>query len=109
MSTENDVIFYDLEKVRFIVKDACDLEIIYAFEDLVFSEHGLFIIRFPEKGDQPLECWFNKECLEQNRVNIFNSLAKSGNLNGTDIAYKGKFEMKQKENKEEFDITFESI
>lgn len=34
---EKNVQFYELEKVRFIVKDACGIDIAYAYEDLVFS------------------------------------------------------------------------
>lgn len=105
---EKNVQFYELEKVRFIVKDACGIDIAYAYEDLVFSEHGLFIIQFQE-NEKELGCWFNKECLEPNKVQMFNSLAKSATLNGLELKYKGKFEMSQKPGKEEIDIQFRAV
>ncbi len=109
MKVQTEVQFYELEKVRFITKDACGLDIAYAYEDLVFSEHGLFIIQFSKDGGNILDCWFNKDCIELNRINMFNSLAKSATLNGMEMSYKGKFEMTQKEGKEEIDIKFDKI
>ena len=55
---------YELEKVRFIIKDACGLDVAYAYDDLVFAEHGLFIIQFTDKAGNQLGCWFNNEILE---------------------------------------------
>ena len=107
-TTKNKIEFYELEKVKFIVKDACGIDIAYAYEDLVFSEHGLFIIQFQE-NEKELGCWFNKECLEQNKVQMFNSLAKSATLNKLELKYKGKFEMSQKANSEEIDIQFNEV
>jgi hypothetical protein len=37
---------------------------------------------------------------------MFNSLAKSSTLNGLELKYKGKFEMSQKDGKDEIDIQF---
>lgn len=107
MKEQTEIEFYELEKVRFITKDACGLDIAYAYEDLVFAEHGLFIIQFPNEGGKVLNCWFNKDCIELNRVNMFNSLAKSATLNGLEISYNGKFEMIQKDGLEEIDIKFD--
>jgi len=107
-TTENKIEFYELEKVRFIIKDACGIDIGYAYEDLVFSEHGLFIIQFLENSKE-LGCWFNIECMEPNKVQMFNSLAKSATLNGMELRYKGKFEMSQKDSSEEIDIKFREL
>ena len=107
MNTESTNELYALEKVRFIIKDACDIDIAYAYDDLVFSEHGLFIIQFLDKDGAELACWFNQDCIEQNKVAIFNSLAKTATLNSSNISYKGKFQMQQKESSEEIDIKFE--
>jgi len=104
-TTKDKIEFYELEKVKFIVKDACGIDIAYAYEDLVFSEHGLFIIQF-QPNSKELGCWFNKECIETSKVTMFNSLAKSCTLNGMELKYKGKFEMSQKDGKDEIDIQF---
>ena len=101
--------FYDLELVRFLIKDGCRLDIAYAYEDLVFSEHGVFILQFIGESSQNFNCWFNKDCKENERINILNSLMKSANLNGFEINYKGNFKMSQKEDSEEIDLHFERI
>ncbi len=98
--------FYELEKVRFIIKDSCGLEIAYAYEDLVFSEHGLFIIQFDKNKSNVLYCWFNKDRMDADRYSMFKSLTSSSNLNGMKISYKGKFEMKQKEGEEQISLKF---
>ena len=104
---EQKVPFYDLERVRFLIKDGCGLDIAYAFEDLVFSEHGIFILQFVGESSQNLFCWFNKDCFENDRKTMFASLMKSAQLNGFELTYKGKFSMIQKENSEEIDLHFE--
>jgi hypothetical protein len=98
--------FIELEKIRFIVKDACGIDIAYAYDDLVFSEHGLFIIRFVDKEGNKLDCWFNNEMIESKEILMFDSLKKTAKLNGSDITYKGRFVMKQEEGSEEIDIEF---
>ena len=101
--------FYDLELVRFLIKDGCGLDIAYAYEDLVFSEHGLFILQFIGESSQNLDCWFNKDCFENDRKTMFASLMKSAHLNGFELNYKGKFRMVQQENSVEIDIRFEKV
>ena len=101
--------FYDLELVRFLIKDGCGLDIAYAYEDLVFSEHGLFILQFIGESSQNFNCWFNKDCYESDRKTIFTSLMKSAHLNGFELNYKGKFTMSQKEDSEEIDLKFEKV
>lgn len=103
---KNKVRFYELEKARFIIKDACGLDIAYAYEDLVFSEHGLFIIQFDEQSEKIMNCWFNKDCIETDQINLINSLVNTAKLNQIEITYKGKFEMIQKDNEEKIDIHF---
>lgn len=109
-STRQDkIVFYELEKVRFILKDGCGLDIAYAYEDLVFSEHGLLIIQFDGRSADTLFCWFNQDCIEADRHSLFKSLTTSATLNGINIIYKGKFEMKQKEDTEEILLNFNEI
>jgi len=109
LSKAPKVPFYDLELVRFLIKDGSGLDIAYAYEDLVFSEHGIFILQFIGESSQNFDCWFNKDCKENDRINILKSLMKSANLNGFEISYKGNFTMSQKEDSEEIDLHFEKI
>jgi len=105
---EKKIEFYNLEKVRFIIKDGSGLDIAYAYEDLVFSEHGIFIFQFDKNTTSTFFCWFNKDCIEKDRIILLNSLIKSAVLNKTEIIYKGKFEMIQKED-EEISVNFIEI
>jgi hypothetical protein len=98
--------FYELEKAKFIIKDACGLDIAYAYEDLVFSEHGVFILQFADTTSNNMYCWFNAECIENERISVFESLTRTGKLNKTKIEYKGQFEMTQKDGEEQIDIRF---
>jgi len=100
---------YELEKLRFIIKDACGLDVAYAYDDLIFAEHGLFLIQFQDKAGTQLACWFNNEILETEEINMFDSLVKTASLNNVVITYKGRFMMKQKSGNEEIDIEFVDI
>lgn len=86
--------FFNLEKIRFIIKDATNLDIDYAFEDLIFSENSVFIIQYDKKNEDKCFCWFNNECNIDDRHLLFKSLTTSSNLNNMKIIYKGTFEMK---------------
>ena len=97
---------YELEKVRFIIKDACGLDIAFAYDNLVFAEHGLFLIQFLDFEGSRLACWFNNEIIETEEIRMFDSLAKTSSLNNTKIIYNGRFSMKQKKGKENIDIEF---
>ena len=107
-SLTNKIEFFNLEKIRFIIKDGSGLDTAYAYEDLVFSEHGIFIIQFDANNTNSFFCWFNKDCMDSNRISILDSLIKSAALNKAEIIYKGKFEMIQKED-EQIAINFMNI
>ena len=106
IAPEKEVKFYELEKARFIIKDATELDVAYAYEDLVFSEHGIFILQFDKKKADSFICWFNKDCLETERHLIFKSLTNTASLNKIKLVYQGKFEMIQKDGEKEIDIKF---
>ena len=107
-SPVNSIQFFNLEKVRFIIQDGSGLDIAYAYEDLVFSEHGIFIFQFDITNVNTFFCWFNKDCIENDRISLLNSLMKSAILNKSEIRYKGKFEMIQKED-EQISVNFIGI
>jgi len=101
---EEPVIFRNLDKVRFIIQEATNLDVGYAYEDFVFSEHGLFIIRFNDEDDNILYCYFNKDCIKAKRKQLLTDLTNIAFLNGVKIIYKGKFEMEQLEGLDEFEL-----
>jgi hypothetical protein len=97
---------YPLEKVRFIIKDACGIDVAYAYDDLVFAEHGLIVVQFLDKSGDNLACWFNSEMQEIHQVKLMDSLIKTATLNKITLSYKGRFAMQQKPGSEEIDIEF---
>lgn len=106
ITPNKEVKFYALEKARFIIKDATNMEVAYAYDDLVFSEHGIFILQFHKQLPNTFLCWFNTDCVESERFGMFKSLTTTAGLNKTKIVYKGKFEMGQAEGAEEISIKF---
>ena len=106
LAPENKIVFYELEKVRFIMKDATGLDVGYAVEDLVFSEHGIYIIQFDGTDANKLLVFFNHECIESKRQLLLGKLVESAKLNGVKIVYKGKFEMTQAEGEENIQLRF---
>lgn len=99
-------ILYPLEKVRFIIKDACQLDITYVYDDLVFAEHGVFLLQFMNPEGTQLACWFNNETTESDEIRIFDSLVRTASLNDCSITFKGHFSMEQKAGTDEIDIKF---
>ncbi len=97
---------YELEKVKFIIKDATGLDIAYAYDDLVFAEHGLFLLQYLDNESTQFACWFNAEVYEKEEIKIFDSLVKTALLNKSTITYKGRFCMKEKVGSEEIEIEF---
>ncbi len=88
-----EVFFFDLEKVRYIIKDATGLDVSYAYEDLVFSDDAVFIVQFHKINKHSLFCWFNTECFESERKVMMASLKLSAKLNGKILHYCGQFDL----------------
>lgn len=97
---------FSLEKARFIIKDATKLDISYAYEDLVFAEHGLFLLQFCNPEGTQFNCWFNHEINETDEIKMFDSLVKTASLNTAEITYKGHFNMDQHPRSEQINIQF---
>ena len=104
VSTE--IKFFDLDKVRFIMKDAIGLDVGYAYDDLVFSEDAVFIMQFDQDDSNIFYCYFNHECHEPNRIAMLAELNVSAQLNGVTIVYKGKFELQMSDKTDSFAIKF---
>jgi hypothetical protein len=96
----------DLEKIRFIIKEATGLEIAYAYDDLVFSEYGVIIIQCVAIIENKLFCYFHKDCLSEDMRQMMENLNDVSQLNGVSIEFVSKFDMEQVAGKEEFQIKF---
>jgi len=98
------MIFRDLEKVRSIVKAATDLDISYAYDDLVFPDHAAFMIQFDDSNVDNYYCYFYEDCDSRSKDSIFTKLTEVCNDNNKTLELKGIFNLKQKG--EEVEICF---
>ncbi len=98
------MIFRDLEMARALIKDATGLDVMYAYEDLVFPEHGAFIIRFDDSNSNNFMCYFHEECIENESKQIFDNLREICTANKCTIESKGSYRYKQKG--ENFEVHF---
>lgn len=88
--------FRNLETVRQIVKEATGLDIMYAYEDLVFPEHAAFMIQFDDANPKNLFCHFHMDCNPNNKTDIFSNLKQTASNEKITIEEKGFFKLQQK-------------
>lgn len=98
--------FRDIDKVKFIVHDATGLDIMYAYDDMVFPEHGVFLIRFSEEDPAVIFCHFHEDCPDNEKTPIFSSLKISSELNGYKIIEGNQYKLSPK-NESEIEIKFQ--
>ena len=96
--------YKDLEKVRAIIKDATDLNIIYTYNDLVFPEHSKFIIQFDSEKENNFFCYFRDNCSIQEQEDILSNLIIASHQRNCTLLSEGAFELNQKG--EEVEIQF---
>ena len=98
------MIIRDLEKVRVILKEATDLDIAYAYDDLVFPEHAAFLIQFDDTSENNYFCYFHQDCLPESKTEIVSNLSQSLKKHRSTLVSKGLFLLEQKG--EEIEIRF---
>lgn len=101
-----DIVFHNLDKIKFLISDATGLDVAYAYEDLVFAEHGLFIVQFDRSNTDKVGIWFQQDIEDGSRKEFLKSLKTTADLNSMQITFKGFFEMNQKPGTEEIDLKF---
>ena len=97
--------FRPLGKVREMIQ-SIGLDISYAYDDLVFADHSLFIIQFDDKKSNFLKLFFNVDCEAQELKRIEKLLGAEAQLAGLIIEKKGTFSLQQKVEEEELELTF---
>jgi hypothetical protein len=90
------MIFRDLERIRLVVKDATNLDIAYAYDDLVFPEHAAFLIQFDDQTKSNYFCYFHVDCLPDAAAEILANLTNSCKKHSSSLVSKGSFTLKQK-------------
>jgi hypothetical protein len=99
-----DMNYRDLEKVRGIIMEATSLDVVYAYDDLVFPEHAAFMIQFDDSNENNFFCYFHKDCIGDNQKTLFTSLQNASHEKRCTLVSSGAFELKQKG--EEIEINF---
>ena len=97
--------FRPLGEVRDIVQ-ATGLDISYAYEDLVFSDHSVFILRFADEATKKLYLYFNSACIEPEANALTEKLITAGKGMGFEILKAGSFTLTQASEIEEIEIKF---
>ena len=100
-----EVPFRPLGKVMEIASST-GLEITYAFDDLFFSEHSVFVIRFDKEKEDKLNLYFNQQCEKKTANAIKQKLFEAAAQQKVQLLEIGKFNLKPIEGKEEIEIEF---
>ena len=95
----------NLDKIRYILKEAVGQDISYAYDDLVFPEHTAFLLQFDDSNENNLFCYFHKDCIPDDRQQISEKLYNVCTDEKCTLTLKGAFELTQKEG-EELEIQF---
>jgi hypothetical protein len=96
--------FRDLKKVRDIIMKATSLDVAYAYEDIVFPEHAVFMIKFDDTNENNFFCYFRIDCIGDDQKKLFTSLQNASHEKKCTIVSLGTFDLKQKG--EEIEIKF---
>jgi hypothetical protein len=94
-----------LGKIRDIVQST-GLDISYAYDDLVFSDHSVFILRFDADTPHSLYLHFNSDCNQKESERLKKVLMIAGKIGGFVMVNAGLFSVEQSEEKEEIQIRF---
>jgi hypothetical protein len=95
-----------LGKIDNIVRST-GLEMSYAYDDLVFSDHSVFILRFDDKVTTHLHLYINTECDKKEALLFENQLRNASEIEGLTIETLGSFTINQLEGKNEVEIHFQ--
>jgi RecJ-like exonuclease len=92
------VSFRPITKIQCLL-DHIGFSITYAYDDLVFVEHNVFLLQF-EKGNEHIALFLNVQSDQDKREKLIKNLQKAGSACELTVAYKGLFSLEQKDNNE---------
>jgi len=95
--------FRDLGKVQGALTEI-GIEVAYAYDDLIFTEHNTFLLRFDDECDNNLFLHFNKDCTET--LGISKILNFKFESIGYTLTKDKNYDIVPKQEKEEFDVVF---
>jgi len=102
------VLFRPLNKAAELV-EASGLEVTYAYDDLVFAEHSVFILKFDDVNDKNFHLYFNIDCPAADKDQIFSLLSTKAAEMNVFIIQDGTFKMASNEQTEEIEILFNEM
>ncbi|MBN2530879.1 MAG: hypothetical protein JXR76_31120 [Deltaproteobacteria bacterium] len=85
-----------LEKIRAIIKEATDLDISYAYDDLVFPDHSAFLIQFDDSNPDHYFCYFHEDMNPDDKAKLTENLHLACQMHKCSVTFKGAFNLKQK-------------
>lgn len=97
--------FRPLSEILEIVQQT-GFDISYAYDDLLFSDHNVFIIRFDETNEKRLWLHFNHECEPAASKSIYKKLKELALAMELELINGSLFSVEQVEGKEEIELKF---
>jgi hypothetical protein len=97
--------FHPLDKAIEIA-ESTGLEVTYAYEDLVFSEHSVFILQFDNLNASQLFLFFNCNCIASTVNDFTLKMTNKAIEIGLKLINKGTFSLSPVEGKDELEIVF---
>lgn len=85
-----------LEKIRTIIREATDLDISYAFDDLVFPDHSAFLIQFDDDNVDNYFCYFHQDMIPEEKVKLTENLTMACEMHKCTLTPRGAFNLKQR-------------
>ena len=86
--------------------DDLHLEVVHAYDDLLFVEHNLFLVQFDDRQQRNFKVFFNVECEDGTAARLEQALSSSARARECSIENCGKFELVAPEGASEFQVRF---
>ena len=83
-----------------------DLQVTYAYDDMVFVEHSAFLFQFSGNGGRQLKLYFNTECPSPDAEQLEQRILALAIPKKLTIRRCGTFSMKQQKDEENLELQF---
>lgn len=85
----------------------CGLDISYFYDDLIFSDHSLFILQFDDENPERMKLYFNRDCEIDKKIKLKDNLYKEAKKRGINLMDEGNFHLKENPETKEITIYYE--
>ncbi len=87
------------------IMETIGFEATYAYDDLVFASHNVYLVQFPEEAGAPLRLFFNKECDQDAAYAIENAFIQEAAKRDLTAVRTGAYDLTTNEDDEEIEVT----